>query len=98
MKIDLNSSFTSDDVVALLASEDDSKNRQIRVTGAGIAYISDVVGNNDIAGLAFRLPTWNAGNDYTGVRAAADTNFVARVENALRSNWPIPASTYIDVI
>jgi hypothetical protein len=55
MNIDLNQPFTAADVAKLLGSKDDSRNRQLRVTTAGIAYISDIVGNIGIEGLCFRL-------------------------------------------
>lgn len=96
MRIDLNKPFTTQDVADLLASKDDSKNRQLRVTNSGIAFLSDDVGAENIEGLAFRLETWVAGNDYTGVNASNDKEFVGRIERALRDNWPNPNGTYID--
>jgi hypothetical protein len=96
MKIDLNGPFTTADVADLLASKDDSQHRQVRVTSAGIAYLSDDVGNANVQNLAFRLETFNAGNDYTGERAAADQALVGRIERVLRANWPNPSSSYID--
>ena len=61
--IDLNNpaEFTVDNVARLLASVDDSRHRQLRVTKAGIAFMSDVVAGVDIQDLAFRFPTWYAG-------------------------------------
>ena len=97
MSIDLTKPFTTNDVITLLASKDDSKPRQLRVDRTGQAYLSDTVGNIDIADLAFRLDTWDAGNDYTGQKAATDPNFVARIEKVLRNNWPNPSSEYIDL-
>ena len=96
MKINLNEHFTTQDVAQLIASRDDSQHRQLRVTKAGEAYLSDIVGVNDISGLAFRLETCTAGNGYTGHTAAADPKYVALIEKVLRNNWPIPSSTYID--
>ena len=54
MQIDLNNSsdFTLENVAKLIASKDDSEHRQLRVTLAGKAYISDEVGNVNIQGLA----------------------------------------------
>lgn len=97
LEIDLNQPFTTGDVAALLASKDDTKNRQLRVSLAGIAELSDTVGADNISGLAFRMETWCVGNGYTGAGAAADGEFVARVEKVLRDNWPNPKSSYIDV-
>ncbi|TJZ82024.1 hypothetical protein [Paracoccus hibiscisoli] len=96
MLIDLND-FTKQDVADLLASKDDSRHRQLRVTKDGKAYLSDVVGNQDTDDLAFRLETWQAHNGYTGPTAAADDKFVARIEKVLRDNWPTPTDTYIDL-
>jgi hypothetical protein len=99
MQIDLNDpqDFTLDNVRKLIASKDDSANRQIRVTKAGVAYLSDVVGNQETDDLAFRIETLIRGNGYTGAEAAADDSWVRRIYNALQANWPKPQSSYIDV-
>ena len=97
MTINLNEPFTTDHVARLLASKDDSAHRQLRVTEEGIAFLSDEIGNNNINDLAFRLETWVAGNGYVGPAAASDSHFVARIEKALRDNWPNPSDTYIDL-
>ena len=98
MNIDLNNEYTTDDVSCLIASKDDSQHRQLRVTKEGIAFISDEVGNMNVEGLAFRLPTWVAGNSYTGNDASRDANHVKSIEKTLRDNWPNPKGTYIDFI
>ena len=95
--LNLNGAYTTDDVANLLASKDDSQDRQLRVTTSGIAFLSDAVGNTNIEGLAFRFETWNAGNSYTGQAAAEDPRFVARIEAALRKNWPKPTNTFLDL-
>ena len=97
LAIDLTQPFTTADVANLLASQNDTQNWQLRVTSAGIADLSSTVGNVNIANLSFRLETWQAGNRCVGVKAAADKAFVARIEKALRENWPKPSSTYIDL-
>ena len=97
LPIDLNQTFTTNDVANLLASQKDTQSWQLRVTTAGIADLSSTVGSTNIGGLAFRLETWLAGNGYVGAQAAADPAFVARIEKVLRDNWPNPSSTYIDV-
>lgn len=97
MKINLNQPFTTDDVKALLASTDDSVHRQLRVDANGTAFISDVVGNIDKEGLAFVSDTLSAGSGYVGAEAANDSKWVARVEKALRENWPNPTSDFIDL-
>jgi hypothetical protein len=97
LAIDLTQPFTTADVANLLASQSDTQNWQLRVTSTGIADLSSTVGASNIAGLAFRLETWLAGNGYVGAKAAADPSFVARIEKVLRANWPNPSSTYIDL-
>jgi hypothetical protein len=97
MKIDLNSSYTTADVAAMLGSKDNTRNRQVRVTTAGIAELSDDVGNQNLGGIAFRMETFSAGNGWTGAEAAADPDVVSRVEKVLRSNWPNPTTSYIDL-
>lgn len=98
MKLDLNrpDQFTLEGVKALIASKDDSRHRQLRVTVDGVAYLSDTVGNADTDGLAFRFETWDAGNDYVGIAASQDEKWVSRIYEALRNNWPNPKSSYLD--
>lgn len=94
MQIDITKPFTTEDVANLLASKDDSQHRQVRVTKAGMAYLSDEVGNQNIGNLAFRLETFVAGSGYVGDRE--DTKFAQIIERVLKKNWPHPSSTYID--
>jgi hypothetical protein len=96
MQLDLNKPFTTQDVAMLIASKDDSANRQLRVTTEGIAYLSDEIGNIDIDGLAFRFETWIAENGYCGDEAAKDRTWVRKIEDDLRTNWPNPTRNYID--
>lgn len=95
--IDLKRPFTAKDVANLIAAKDDSRDRQIRVTKAGMVYRSDEVGHIQTDGLAFQLDIFNAGNDYTGIKASHDANWVARLEKALRDNWPMPQSFVVDI-
>jgi hypothetical protein len=87
---------TRENVSALIGSVLDSQNWQLRVSKDGIAYLSEVVGGDDIENLAFRLETWCAGNNYVGFQAAHDTLWVDRVFRDLSENWPNPKSSYID--
>lgn len=98
MKINLNNSteFTLDNVRDLIASGSDTTHTQLRVNQNGIAYLSKTVGNIEVEGLAFRLETWIAGNDYVGSKAAQDTHWVSKIYECLNANWPSPSSTYID--
>lgn len=100
VQIDLNNpdALTFEAVRQLLASASDDVHTQLRVTRAGIAYISSgVVGGADIDGLLFRLETWAAGSGYVGRVAASDEVWVTQILNALRQNWPKPPFDYIDI-
>ncbi|SEF04016.1 hypothetical protein SAMN04489800_3855 [Pseudomonas deceptionensis] len=100
MQIDLNDPehLTLAAVRQLLVSASDDEHTQLRVTKAGIAFISSgVVGGADIDGLLFRLETWAAGSGYVGKVAASDEVWVMQIYNALKDNWPNPPFDYIDV-
>nr|WP_276614383.1 hypothetical protein [Pseudomonas sp. TMW22090] len=100
VQIDLNTpdGLTLDAVRHLLASASDDEHTQLRVTKAGIAYISSgVVGGTEIGGLLFRLETWAKGSGYVGRVAASDEVWVMQIYNALKENWPNPPFDYIDV-
>ncbi|PQZ87636.1 MULTISPECIES: hypothetical protein [Pseudomonas] len=101
MQIDLSNpeNLTLAAVRQLLASASDDEHAQLRVTQAGIAYISSgkIVGGVDIDGLLFRLETWAKGSGYVGNVAASDEVWVTQIFNALQQNWPTPAFDYIDV-
>lgn len=99
MQIDLNTpdGLTLEAVRQLLASASDDVHTQLRVTKGGIAYISSVVGGQDIDGLLFRLETWAKGSGYVGNVAASDEVWVMQIFNALKDNWPNPPLDYIDV-
>lgn len=96
--IDLNDpeQFTAENVAKLIGSKDDSEHRQVRVTKEGIAYLSDVVGNIAVEGLAFRLETWTYGKGYVGQDAAQDEEWVETVLEQLREHWPKPRETFVD--
>ncbi|MEX5512450.1 hypothetical protein [Pseudomonas paralactis] len=100
MQIDLNKpeNLTLDAVRQLLAGASDDEHTQLRVSRAGIAYISSgVVGGVEIDGLLFRLETWAKGSGYVGIVAASDEVWVMQIYNALKQNWPRPSSDYIDI-
>nr|WP_189655601.1 hypothetical protein [Pseudomonas lurida] len=101
VQIDLNNpeNLTLANVRLLLASASDDEHAQLRVTKAGIAYISSgkVVGGVEIDGLLFRLETWAKGSGYVGNVAASDEVWVTQIFNALKENWPKPAFDYIDI-
>nr|WP_242551582.1 hypothetical protein [Pseudomonas sp. Marseille-Q1929] len=101
VQIDLNNpeNLTLAAVRQLIASASDDEHTQLRVTKAGIAYIScgKAVGGVDIDGLLFRLETWAKGAGYVGNVAASDEVWVMQIFNALKQNWPKPPFDYIDV-
>ena len=99
MTINLNDpeDITVDKVGQFLGSCDDSENRQIRVTQGGIAFISDTVGRMNTEGIAFRLETFCGGNDYLGKEASKDGEWVERIYNVLKKNWPKPSAEFIDL-
>ena len=100
VQIDLSNpdNLTLEAVRQLLGSASDDEHTQLRVTKKGVAYISSgVVGGADIDGLLFRLETWAAGSGCVGPVAADDERWVMQVYNVLASNWPKPASDYIDI-
>lgn len=82
----------------LLASHDDRSNSQIRVTKDGTAFLSvDNCGGRALEGIAFRFETFQAGNGFTGQSAADDDEWVKRIHDALKRNWPHPSSSYLDI-
>ncbi|UOK40590.1 hypothetical protein MJP36_12340 [Pseudomonas palleroniana] len=100
MQIDLNKpdNLTLEAVRQLLGSASDDEHTQLRVSKAGIAYISSgAVGGAEVDGLLFRLETWAKGSGYVGIVAASDEVWVMQIFNALKQNWPKPASDYIDI-
>jgi hypothetical protein len=98
MEIDLKTpgALTVENVRQLIASKDDKKNRQLRVTKRGVAFLSDEVGLDNLDGILFRLETWCAGNGYCGPEAARDRRHVQFVYQDLRDNWPKPKANLID--
>jgi hypothetical protein len=98
VQIDLKdpNALSLENVRKLLASKDDSRHRQLRVTSDGIAFISDDIGNLNLDGILFRFETWFAGNGYCGPEAAADDAYVREIYEDLKTNWPNPKDSYID--
>ncbi len=98
MKLDLNNpkEFTLEGVRKLIASREDDRNLQLRVTNSGITYISESAGAESIEDLAFRFVTFDESNGWMGVAASKDDKWVSRVYKAMQKNWPIPSSTHLD--
>ncbi len=89
MYIDLTDpdDFTIENRRELLASKDYSRNRQLRVTTDGRAFLSDEVGNTNLNGIKFRFETWGAGNGYCGKKAAASDRYVLQIYEDLNNSW-----------
>jgi len=98
MKINLNdpSDFTLENVKKLIASGDDSIDTQFRVTTDGFLFISTSVGTEDLDGILFRLESNVAFNGWVGKDASEDEEWVERIFEAVKKNWPSPNDDYID--
>lgn len=98
MKIDLKNSenLTYTNVKELIASKDDSVNRQLRISNDGFAYISDDCGFKNLENVLCRFETWSAGNGYCGIDASNDSRYVKEVLMNLKENYPEPKNSYID--
>ena len=97
MKVDLNDpkEFTPDNIRRLIASGDDRRNTQLRVSKDGLAYISNVVGNDQTDDVAVRMETFSAESGNVGEVASQNDDWIEQVYRALRKNWPNPPSVYI---
>jgi hypothetical protein len=85
--IDLNKpeKLTMRSVQKMLASRDDSKHAQIRVSQDGLAYVEHVRwGTDRLEGVLFRTETYAAGNGYVGEEAARDPAWVRKVYELLK--------------
>lgn len=89
-------SLTLEELKELIANADDQYNNQLRVNNNGEVYISRTVGAENIYDLRFRFETFDAGNDYVGINAANDLNYVQDTFNRLKKCWDEGRSGYID--
>jgi len=98
MKIDLTDplNFTLENVRALLASGDNDIDMQLRVTIDGIAFLSSRTGPEHRDRLLFRLEPWDAGGSHVGSHAAGDDEWVKRIYESLKKNWPHPEHSMLD--
>jgi hypothetical protein len=98
IEIDLNNpnEFTLENVRQLIRAGDVNRNSQIRVRNDGTAYLSYVVGNQQLEGLQFRLETFSAGSGYVGIQASEDDAWIEQVFRSLERNWSNKRSGYID--
>ena len=98
MKINLNNSdeFTLANVRQLISSEDVKKATHVRVSWRGWVYLEPVDEGNDVDDVAFQFRPWLPEDRKIGPEAAADDNWVLRVYEVLRENWPHPSAQLID--
>jgi hypothetical protein len=100
MPINMNNpeTFTIEAVRELIASKDDSRSRQIRISEAGDVYLSDSTGFNNLDGVRARFCTFSHGTDHVGAAAAQDPVWVGRVFRAIRKHWDAGTTGYIEII
>jgi biopolymer transport protein ExbD len=92
--------FTIDELKEMIANGDDKHFNQIRVTKDGKIYLSqDVVATQALDNIMFRFETFDAGNDYVGVRASEDSEFINRLYRTIMKRLAKgeKGDTYIDV-
>lgn len=90
--------MTIEDFTQLIADGDDRHHNQIRVSKSGKVYLSqDIVGAEKLEGVAFRLESFDAGNDYVGKDASEDKEYVLDMYQAIKENWKAGCPmTYLD--
>ena len=83
--------ITLKDVVEMLSNGDDEHHNQVRVTEDGNVYLSqDIVGNENLHGLAFRYETFAAGNGYVAKEIRTKPSgrkFAAELFESLKEFW-----------
>lgn len=99
MSINLNNpdEFTLANVRQLIASGNAKRAIQLRVSLRGSV---DFVPANEAAetnDFAFKFTPWLPRDHRVGPEAARDDQWVLRVYQALRENWPFPASKFIAI-
>lgn len=98
-KLDLNNpgEFTVDGVRKLIASVDDSVDRQLRVTRDGYAVITGHDGPEEMEGYVLRTETWDAGNGNSGLLASQEASRIENIYRELKRNWPNPKISVLDL-
>lgn len=80
----------------LIASGDDSRANQIRITKDREIFLSPIVGAVSLQNIIGRFETFDKDNHYVGKEAAADTARINRMFNAIQE-WKETKRTYIDI-
>ncbi|WP_404471156.1 hypothetical protein LG301_10710 [Vreelandella venusta] len=94
IQIDITQDFTIDKLRQLIASRNDDRDRQLRVSHDGIIYIEDNPHQHDLSDTYFAFGVWNEGEGYVGAAAAQDDDHIGRVFNAIQANWPKRKAPY----
>lgn len=88
--------LTLEQLTDLVASGDDTKRNQIRIKEDGTIFLSTVVGNNGLDGIAGRFETFDANNGYVGQTAAANQEYIKRLYLTIR-HWIDQPTPYVDI-
>ena len=92
--VDLTTNWVTSDLETLIASKDDSITRQIVVDVSGNVYIHDGI----FTGACHtQFEAFYKDTKHLGLEASKDPIWVGRIEAALRENWPVATSKYLDV-
>ena len=99
MRIDLNNpdEFTLANVRQFIASGDPTREAQLRVSLRGWVDFAKADEEQGVDNIAFELAPWSPEDRRVGPEAAADDQWVLRVFEVLRDNWPDPRSRLIDI-
>jgi len=104
MPLDLNTSWTDEDISRLLASVQDDRDWRLEVSLAGVATLADKTSHPTDAAydetLHCYFETWMQAGDFVGSSAAGDKTLVGKIAKALRDNFPTLKATkfvYVDL-
>lgn len=87
--------LTTEQLASLISAGDDSKRNQIRIKEDGTVFLSTIVGNKCLDGIAGRFETFDAGNGYVGQDAACKQEYIERLYHAIQ-NWTQNPKSYVD--
>ena len=80
----------------MIANANDCMSHQLRVGWSGDVYISTITGAEEIEDVKFRWESWDAGNGYTGPRAASDHEYIKQSVKSLKQCWEDGVRGYCD--
>ena len=88
--------LTTEQLADIIASGDDSKRNQIRIKKDGTIFLSTIVGNSALDGIAGRFETFDANNGYVGKEVAHNQEYIKRLYFAIQG-WIEQPKSYIDI-